>query len=110
MYLMSLSSISTLIFTPLQLRCDFMEAEEFPGMFVDNGRIFIEISDADRARHPITEPNVHSIVQKEDGVYYTVADTCTREKWLRKLGRLVMRSGPGVENGKYGFRHFSSNC
>lgn len=110
MYLMFLSSISTLTFASLQIRCDIMYDDEFPGMFVDNGWIIIDVSDADRARHPTTVPNVQSIVDDEDGVYYTVADARTRKRWLWKLGWLVIRSGPGIQNGTSVFRPFFAFC
>lgn len=70
-------------------------------MIVQDDHIFIQTSDADSDRHPITFLDLECILTIHDGVYYTIADDTTRNKWLHKIGALVVRSGPGIDEGKH---------
>lgn len=78
-----------------------MNLSPFPGMTVQGAHIIIHISDADSDRHPITFLDEELILTNHDGVYYTIADDTTRNKWLHKIGGLLDRSGPGIDDGKH---------
>lgn len=78
-----------------------MNLAPFPGMTVQGAHIIIHISDADSDRHPITFADEEFIHTNHDGVYYTIADDTTTNKWLHKIGGLLVRSGPGIDDGKH---------
>lgn len=80
-----------------------MNLSRFPCMLVDDANVVIEISDADSDRHPITLPDKHALHELGDGVYYIDADETVKTYWLQKVAWLLLRSGPGIDEGKQTF-------